>query len=225
MRRQLFRLLIALVLLGLAGGAAHAQTAPQAAPPWERWFDALNAGDVAGVVALMRAEVEEGDVIRWRCAGGCLGMAEIEAGVARLVADGYWGEIDPASVAVVGAMVSFDVATSAAATPFSSVTTRWMMELDGDLLAPACEGICLRHPAAPVGTLSPAAAAPPIIPAALAPRVAVTPSPASAAPGGVAGRTPAPWLLIGIAVGLLFMVASAGIGGWREMRRRLADVP
>ena len=94
-------LALVVALLAARGGAARAQPAPDppptGAPAWERWFAALNAGDRPAVVALMRTEPDAAGAAR-RCAGGCPGMDALEAGVAALVADGYRGVIDPASV-------------------------------------------------------------------------------------------------------------------------------
>ena len=230
------RLVLALALLLLSAEVAHAQPAPDqpapAAPPWERWFAALNAGDIPGVVALMQAGTEADDGAEPRCAGGCLGMEAIEAGVAALVADGYRGAIDPASVWLVDGTVSFDVAETDGTQPLQ-VITHWMMELDGELITPACAGVCLRSPAAraatgwllvPVGAVAPAMSAPAAPRAGAAARVparrAAPPQPDVAA--SAAGPTPAGWLLPGLGAGLLVMAVSAALDAWARLRRPAA---
>jgi hypothetical protein len=85
--------------------------------------------------AMWRAAV--GADARW-CAGGCVGMAALEAAVALLVADHYQGVIDRASVRLSGTTVTFDVWEQAGAAPSPGATrAQWAMELDGDRIVPA----------------------------------------------------------------------------------------
>ena len=237
MRRHLLRLWLALMLLSLGSMAARAQPAPADAPPWEQWFDALNVGDVAGVLALMTSVAGEGGVPVERCAGGCRGMDEIAAGIARMVADGYWGRIDPATVEVVEETVTFDVTEVAGPAPHLTVTTtHWVMELDGGLIAPVCAEVCLRSPTARAALRTAQAAAvtalpivPPSVPSrAAAPPARVTvavPQPTGAAHGRGTDPTPVRWVLAGLTAGLLVMVASAGLDAWCNARRRPPAAP
>ena len=234
-RLRLIRSLsLSLALLVLGTGAARAQPAP-AAPPWEQWFAALNAGDVTGVMALMRAEVDEGGVPVPRCAGGCVGMDVMAASLAALVADGYQGIIIPASVQFADGIVSFDVLETAGMPPLA-IVSHWRMELDGELIAPACEGGCLRSPtaraalidtstfpsAALAGAGAPLGPVPGSTPDAV-PVLRVAP-PETVAASGMAGPTPAGWLLVGFVAGLLVMAVSAGLDGDKHRRRSVPAV-
>ena len=160
MHMRWLRLGLALTLLGVVSvgsGSVHAQTAPVPVPLWQQWFDALNAGDVPGVLALMTAAAgDEDGAPSQRCAGGCVGMAALALGVTELVADGYWGGIDLSTVQVTGTTVAFDITASGGPPSHRAVTmTHWTMELDGDLIAPACAGSCLRSPTARAALVAP----------------------------------------------------------------------
>ena len=246
-RSTVWAAVLALALVGMTSSAVQAQPAPPpAAAPvaalWEQWFAALNGGDVAGVRALMMTEVAvptgadaavPGSDPLPRCASGCAGMVALEAAVAQLVADGYRGTIDPASVFLAGTTVSFAVDESSGTPPDEARTTsQWTMELelDGTLIAPACDGVCLRSPTARAALV----AAQPVVtvalpamptrvppPAFVAPRVlppVALPPPAHVPVGGVTDARVVLWMMAGLLAGLLVLVGSAGHESWRRLR-------
>jgi len=218
------RLIAALALVALWYSATDTVTwAAQPVPLWEEWFAALNAGNTASVLILMTTEVDEDGVPARRCAGGCDGLDALEAGIAVLVADRYWGEIDRASVRLAGATVTFDVHELSGTPPdIALAISHWRMELDANLIAPACEGVCLRSPTARAA-LSAAQAPQPsgltVTPVPVAPPVGGRPTllahgqlrPADTPSVGVTGATPAGWVLAGFAAALLALVVSAAL--------------
>lgn len=235
---------LALLLLALASQRGQAQPAPPpVAPPvplWQQWFDALNQGDVAGVRALMvtdgAAPAGEATDGLSHCAGGCTGMPAIEAALDELVADGYWGRIDPGSVLVADTTVTFDVVeVSGGPLEYDVRSSQWTMELDGPLIAPACPAVCLRSPTdraahltTPPAVLTPASSPAPTMPPASASRVRPTVpvlAPVPEAGGGGADATPARWVVAGLVAGLGIIATSIGRDLWRHRRRTPAARP
>ena len=232
---------LALLLCALGSRRAVAQSTvlptPPVVPLWQQWFDALNHGEVAAVRALMvmdeAAPTGDGTAALPYCAGGCEGMAAIDAAVDELIADGYWGRIDAGSVQVSDTTVTFDVIEVSGGPPAYDVrTSQWTMEVDGALIAPACPAVCLRsptdraaqlaaQPTTPSTAVIPPANPTPTLPYAVTPRVLPTKPVLAPAPGPVEGgtdATPARGVVAGLVAGLLIIMTSIGIDLWRCLR-------
>lgn len=93
------------------------------------------------------ASADDGADPTLRCVGDCQGIDATLAAIGDMMVDDYRGEIDRARVWFADVGVNFDVLESSSGPPGNDVTvSHWQMALDGDLIAFACEDVCLRSP-------------------------------------------------------------------------------